>query len=316
MLLGNASVCDGRVVPTPCDSEGGVFGIALHRSRLDCESRALPAGRHSEVWRPEPVCSYSGELAEDGKKLKRTKPRTYDIRSGNEICYKVAASQRAHWPEVKRYSKPLEEREKGMREGRMWWGDREASCLFKHPTLLPFDDHDAIDSANLPLADDCGTNAGGPLQYYPLPLVVRRSVAGRPCLEDITWLERALRSVLAAIDVVKAGGENERDLLSRPLSETEVEVVLHDGKRERVGVRFNPVLLESEVERAKQRAAATAAGGGEEKSTAGPSAADATAVDEAQPTEGGGDDDRPHVAATTNAADATVPSSQSTCTVS
>ena len=76
-------------------------------------------------------------------------------------------AQRAHWKDVKKFSKPLTDRDDGLAQGRQWWGDKECSCLFENPTMMPFDDHDNIEKYGWALAKDAPVPAGV-CNYFPL----------------------------------------------------------------------------------------------------------------------------------------------------
>merc|ERR1712224_1072810 len=127
---------------------------------------------------------------------------------------------------VKKFSKPLTERNAGIDSGRQWWGDSEMSVLFKHPTLLPFDDHDMIRKNAFDLSKEHGQNAGGPLQYYPLALSFAQGSIGRPNLEATLWIERACHAVLAA---ARESRQASSDLLRRPMAEIEVPITMGSG---------------------------------------------------------------------------------------
>lgn len=143
------------------EEEDKLFGIALFYSRMDLESRFLPPSYHSKVFRHQLRCSYT-DLTESelGSKLKRIKPRSYDIRTGMEILYSSGDAQKSHWKEVKPFMKPLSHRDEGIETGRQFWDVKngEASLLFKHLTNIPFDDLDEIKAEKYKI---CAKEFGG-----------------------------------------------------------------------------------------------------------------------------------------------------------
>lgn len=98
------------------DDHGGYRGYAIMDSRLDCEARVLPlaqpsilvidrsrhAHRCSQRWTeaelsPEP---FADSLPPQAARLRRTKPRMLDAKTGRELQYANAEAQRCHWPKV------------------------------------------------------------------------------------------------------------------------------------------------------------------------------------------------------------------------
>ena len=121
-------------------------------------------------------------------KLKRTKPRSYDVRTGHELLYASGEAQRAHWPSIKHWSRPLSDRDHGIATGRKWWAPPplcEASLLFRDATMIPFDDHDVIRRLELPLA----TQSSPVEPTYPMPMALAAGVASRPSPPVCAWLE-------------------------------------------------------------------------------------------------------------------------------
>ncbi|CAM9394878.1 unnamed protein product [Chrysoparadoxa australica] len=178
-------------------------GLAIFFSRLDCEARVMEPGRHHEVWRPQPCCAWTGEKggrssASGGgdteqhssvAPLKRTRPRTYDLASGQELCYVDAEAQRKHWPHVRGRVHPLSERYEGMRKGRQHWWGHEVVLFYREASALQFSDLDAILKYGWPIADDRCVRAA---HVYPLPMEFPATgPARRPSLASIKWLGRA-----------------------------------------------------------------------------------------------------------------------------
>eukprot|EP00937_MAST-01D_sp_MAST-1D-sp2_P008028 g8028.t1 len=177
--------------------EGGSPGIALFFHAFDSERRLLPAGaRLARLELARPVCSASGRTeAQLGRKLKRTKPRMFDNRTGLELMFADAAAQRAHWKGVRRHARPLAERgvpaasptAGASREP--FWAEEECSALLEDPTVVPFDDHDAIRAH--------GWEVHGSL--VPLPLTYACGEPRRPPAGHVAWLTRALAAVVATL---------------------------------------------------------------------------------------------------------------------
>jgi hypothetical protein len=149
----------------------GPVGIGLFYHRWDMEQRVLPRGTQSaRIALAKPCCSFTGRTEEElGHKLKRTRPRTFDSRTGLELIYADADSQRSHWKGVKKYSKDLSLR--GQEGEEVVWSDVECSLMFEGPTALPFDDHDSIDRHDWRRATN--SVGKGSSHAYPLPLQVQ-----------------------------------------------------------------------------------------------------------------------------------------------
>ena len=180
-----------------------MMGFAIFWCRLDCEARMLPpALDHANVHRETPRCAYeaasletapaAAEALEKPVKLKRTKPRSYDLRTGSELVYESARAQRLHWPDVKPWSRPLSERDEGIAQGRKWWARpplQEASLLYREATLVPFDDHDTIRRFGLPVPEPPGAQGAG---CYPVPMqFLSEGRAAAPTAGVCAWLEVA-----------------------------------------------------------------------------------------------------------------------------
>jgi len=239
-------------------STENLYGLAIFNSRLDSEVRFMPPGYHDKIFRHELRCAYTGMTERDaGTKLKRIKPRSYDLRTGMEIVYSSAEAQKKHWKDVKKFMRPLEDRDAGMKEKRQFWDTKwgESILLFRHVTNIPFDDLDDIDANGFEIgergAGDDGEGSKG--MRYPGPGWLLNGTEKRPRAEDLVWAERLslifdkiFDERITDITLDKITG---RGLRGDP---KDVTVQCHFGV-ETFEVIYEPILLKEEVERAVKK---------------------------------------------------------------
>jgi hypothetical protein len=95
-------------------------------------------------------------------KLKRTKPRSFDVRNGRELAYGSPDALRKHWPHVRQWSRPLSEREEGIASGRTHWHSYgEIALLYRPEPQVAWDDLDLAKDLNLPGPSGCSRSGGG-----------------------------------------------------------------------------------------------------------------------------------------------------------
>lgn len=97
-----------------CLGSDGIYGLALFYSKLDLCTRFESAV--STLWKKSDRCFING------KKGKRLKPRMYDVRSGEEVCFEGVEQQKKAWKGNKRFFRKYEDFEKGVETGRIFWG--------------------------------------------------------------------------------------------------------------------------------------------------------------------------------------------------
>ena len=262
-----------------CAGQNGarLRGLVVFWSRMDLEAQLLPPGPvrgagdgapaaapdEVTVFRPAPTprCAHSGARADEaaGLTLKRTRPRTFDARTGVEIVYADGKAQRAHWRSVKKFSKPLSDRDDPRRRGsvsdpaRGKTVARQVSLFFEHPTRVPFAELDARSAHGWPL----GACAHEPVPPFPTACHAEGGRTG-PVGDalDLVWLERAAR-VLTALHARGEAGDADfakfRNNLDPDAEGIRVEIALEcggEGKAaltESVLVRNAPVYAEREV---------------------------------------------------------------------
>ncbi len=189
------------------NGEGG--GIAVYFSRLDMEARL--DGSSGIIQNSLPACSFTGKKEADlpkNRRLKRTKPRLYDIRSGLELMYVDAAAQRAHWPEVKRFAKKLDQRNKDLVEKRQWWMSYDLSLLLVNKTRVPFNDLRYIESHGLPVH---GSDFAAMHRLANFPFFVRASKGRTELATEV----KDLRCFLAALIAFRSLADAEREAVKR-----------------------------------------------------------------------------------------------------
>jgi len=104
--------------------------------------------------------------------------------------YSSGEAQRSHWKEIKKFSRPLEERYKLPSGTGVHWAKEESSMLFEGPTQIPFDDHDAI--------DEHGWVVNG-TKGFPLPINYVSGQPERPTPQNLLWMQLAMKAVQAIL---------------------------------------------------------------------------------------------------------------------
>ena len=220
-----------------------VMGIQVYFSRLDLEARLTPPGH--KAFRPsahrEPRCSYTNKTAAEAsvKSLKRTKPRKFDIRSGEELQYASADALRSHWPDVKKHARPLTERDEGIAKGRKRWMDEEIAVLFEDQTMLPFDDHDAIEKHDLDLPSDGA---------YPFAYQLKKGETERASIANLLFLARASRCIVKALpSFAELSKYTDSKRAEMKLELTPEGYTVEGGGKDVVYLEWCPVFMEAEA---------------------------------------------------------------------
>lgn len=273
--------------------DDGILGIALFWSRLDCEARMKdPTASMRQVHRPytkHDQCALqlhrlkmvptsltnSDDDSESTKpKLKRTKPRSFDVRSGTELCYNSAQSLKDHWPAVRKWSRPLSEREEGIEADCKAWHPRgEAVILFREHSAVAFEDWEFVDQNNLFVLDhppaSGSSNSGlgeiskrlgrAPNSFFPLPIALKSNSSGNPpsfcpCeAADLCWLTIACKVAIDLphiLDIFKRSSSSSTTTSSSKLSHRishEIELPYTQTPSTHVTVSLDPVLLNTEA---------------------------------------------------------------------
>ena len=210
-------------------------GIQVYFSRLDLEARLCPQGH--KVFRndegKQPRCSYTDETAEEAgvKALKRTKPRKSDRFS--------AGALRSHWPSVKKFAKPLTERDEGLANGRKRWMDEEIALLYESQTMLPFDDHTAIERYELELPK------GG---SYPFVYQLKKGETDRASIANMVTLIRTIDAIIATLpsfDKLSEYNQTRRSEMKVTFDAKGYEAA--GGGMDEAFVQWSPVYLEAEA---------------------------------------------------------------------
>ncbi|GMI10989.1 hypothetical protein TrLO_g9312 [Triparma laevis f. longispina] len=231
-----------------CLGSDGIYGLALFYSKLDLCTRFESAV--STLWKKSDRCFVNG------KKGKRLKPRMYDVRSGEEVCFEGVEQQKKAWKGNKRFFRKYEDFEKGVETGRIFWGDGEASVIFKDCLHVSFKELDSIQKENYAVVNDRGCEAAGSEGVvYPIPVAIKsgqmKDVDERT-FDDLivaggvfNSLERDSKLKEKLLDIKF---EKNWEGIVEPQFETYgVEVDVGNGDVEKVDVTFDPVWTKSEV---------------------------------------------------------------------
>ena len=104
-----------------------------------------------------------------------------------EIVYSSADAQRSHWKDVKKFMRPLTDRDEGIKAGRQFWDTKngETSILFKHITNVPFDDLDDIEANGWSIGEKgAGDDSCGSVEMrFPSPSYLNNGEVNRPRVE-------------------------------------------------------------------------------------------------------------------------------------
>ncbi len=239
--------------------DGDLVGIGIWRSRLDAEARLVPAEAGGAVHRAGGKrCYVTG-----GANCKGLKPKMFDVRTGREIAFEGQEEQRKGWKHVKKYARPMEQRDDRTAQ---WNGESECSLMFKHLTLVPFSDLDEISEFGFAVAKGRGEGhfgVGGKEDcVYPVPARVVRGELMRPLKEDIAAIRIACGALSSLLEDEGKRGEVMKSSFAAGAG-GEVKMSLGSSKVEVMGVEVEiehePIYMKSEVEAAVKRATANMA---------------------------------------------------------
>ena len=84
------------------------------------------------------------------------------MRNGRELAYGSSDALRKHWPHVRTWSRPLNEREDGIASGRTHWHSYgEIAMLYRPETQVAWEDLDLALDLNLPGPSECCSSCTG-----------------------------------------------------------------------------------------------------------------------------------------------------------
>lgn len=167
-----------------------VRGLALFMCRSDLERRVLPKDE-------QPAHEFDATL----RRCANCDLRTFDQKNKpNELkrctrCkvtfYCNAECQRQHWNDHRETCLPPNDVMTSK------WGMKEMSILFGPATAMPFDDLEAIDLHQFPIAMD---NEEKGLQMYPAAVVFEKGTPRVPNASELLCLLRGLRAHVAVLE--------------------------------------------------------------------------------------------------------------------
>ncbi|GMI12636.1 hypothetical protein TrVE_jg3110 [Triparma verrucosa] len=242
-------VTNGRTFYVCCLGSDGIYGVAMFSSKLDLAARF--GSKVQDVWRRSDRCFVTGGK---GKKLK---PRMYDIRNGEEVCFQGVEQQKQAWKGNKKYFKKYEDYEKGVEAGRIFWGGGgEASVIFKDCVHVSFKELDNIKSEGYEVFSDRGCVAAGREGVlYPVPVAIKEGE-----MKDVSETTFDDLIVAAGVFNMLVGDQKLKDKLLdikfeknwegkvEPQFETYgVEVDVGNGDVVKCDVTFDPIWSVSEV---------------------------------------------------------------------
>ncbi len=82
------------------DRPAGPCSFAAHLARMATPGGPGGAEAAAPAVRPKEEVKSEAARSKEEVKLKRTKPRSFDLRSGEELCYASSDALKAHWPSV------------------------------------------------------------------------------------------------------------------------------------------------------------------------------------------------------------------------
>ena len=266
--------------------DGGVLGVALFPSKLDCEARMKdPSDTLDDIFRETTECSYEAykrktkaaqeTRTNESRKLKHLKPRQFDVRDGLELAYSSTEALRAHWHVVKSFSRSLDERNEGILNNRKWWNPHgEAILMWRGINTLSFDEIDFLGSLDM---DGFGTTTINPTvlqrlgvndkNIVPVPMALKEGSFGACSLEQISWLTIGccaasclvnffgdIRNVGDAVDAAKV--KSIKQEIPYRYGHMDNRIEQEEGQNENetisscfvnITVTYDPVLLKNEV---------------------------------------------------------------------